>query len=131
VIRTHGDTAGYGPADQTLDQRRARALVLLATPHLVARLLLLERSQHSGATSPAAATVGDDTAASSRDLAGMLNPITLYVHLRADGLLDLEGLGVLTLPTVADLLATTTGTVRVQPVIDLQRHRPHGRLPPV
>lgn len=143
VVRAHGAPAGFGPADQTFDQRRARALVLLATPVQVARLMRLARELRSPAsdepTDAEAAEAADKAEAAEagdpgQECAGLLDAITLYVHLGADGTLDLEGLGVLSMPTVRDLLATTTAPVRVTPVIDLNAtytspgYRPSGRL---
>jgi len=130
VVRAHGEPAGFGPDDQSFDQRRARALVLLAAPVQVARLMRLARELRSPASDepasdePTDAETADRAEAAEADdpgqeCAGLLDAITLYVHLGADGTLDLEDLGVLSMPTVRDLLATTTATVRVAPVIDL------------
>ena len=119
AVRTHGESAGFGPAGESHDQRRARALILLATPTEVARLLRLTRSQQHPTTAAGASTSDDQTAAASADLGGLLSPVTLYIHLRADHTLNLEGLGIVSMPTVADLLAQSTATVKVQPVIDL------------
>ncbi|CAA9375459.1 MAG: hypothetical protein AVDCRST_MAG21-1026 [uncultured Nocardioidaceae bacterium] len=112
---------GFGPQAETFQQRRARALGLLPDPACVDVLVRAARA----ITHPSA----DSSSASGNTAAeGLLRPVTLYVHLRADGTTDLEGHGVLSLPTVRDLLSTTSVTVR--PVLDLtvphssSRYRP-------
>lgn len=82
--------------DRGRDRHRARALGLLADPAAVTELA--NRSSDRDDTEPT------------------LPSTTLYVHLRPDQTFDLEGYGILTLPTVADLLADSD--VTVQPVID-------------
>lgn len=110
-----GEAAGFGPAGETRDQRRARALGLLAEP---GRIAALSQLTGEGTESPKAPTPEQADAAAAR-------PVTLYVHLRPDGTLDLEGHGCLTRGTVADLLAGAHVTVR--PVIDPElANRLHG-----
>ena len=98
----HPDT-GFGPAGETRDQRRARALGLLAEPGRLAALARLV-----GSTADLAAIDAD--AAATR-------PITLYLHLRRDDSIDLEGSGTIAHSTAAELL--TGATVTVRPVLDL------------
>jgi hypothetical protein len=110
-VQSHlGDAGGFGPTGETWDQRRARALGLLAEPGRVATLLQFTGDGAIRAKRPKASSPEQADAAAAR-------PVTLYVHLRPDGTLDLEGHGFLTRDTVAGLLAGAHVTVR--PVIDL------------
>jgi hypothetical protein len=102
VQASHPDT-GYGPTGETWNQRRARALGLLAEPGRLAALTGLV-----GAPEGLAASEAD--AAASR-------PVTLYLHLRDDTSIDLEGCGTIAQSTAAELL--TGATVTVRPVLDL------------
>jgi Domain of unknown function (DUF222) len=90
----------YPDRAESHDQRRTRALGLLADPIALEDL----RRRAAGAE-------GDPRA---------LPHTTLYVHLRPDQTFDLEGYSVVSLPTVAELLADSF--VTVTPVIG-----PHGR----
>jgi Domain of unknown function (DUF222) len=90
----------YPDRAESHDQRRTRALGLLADPIALEDL----RRRAAGAE-------GDPRA---------LPHTTLYVHLRPDQTFDLEGYSVVSLPTVAELLADSF--VTVTPVIG-----PHGQ----
>lgn len=92
--------------DETHDQRRARALGLLADPAAVADL---ERRGAGG------------------DPKAMPNT-TLYLHLRPDQTADLERYGVLAHPTVSELLSGSNVTVK--PVIDLAHLEPSSGYQP-
>jgi hypothetical protein len=104
---------GWGPVDrsqETIQQRRARALGLLADPDTITAMVAAARA----ATHPGTA---DDTTGSGGCTPSGLRSTTVYVHVRPDGVTDLEGAGVVSLPTVRDLIGTTQVTIR--PVIDL------------
>jgi hypothetical protein len=128
---------GWGPVDrsqETWQQRRARALGLLADPDTITALVTAARAAthpgtHPGTTSEgtgSTATGGPTTTAGGGGCAGGgsgggagsgLRSTTVYVHVHPDGVTDLEGAGVVSLPTVRDLIGTTQVTIR--PVIDL------------
>jgi hypothetical protein len=95
-------------SDESHDQRRARALGLLADPAAVADL---ERR--------AAGAEGDPKA---------LPNTTFYLHLRPDQTADLERYGVLAFPTVSELV--TASNVTVKPVIDLAHLEPSSGYQP-
>ena len=104
---------GWGPVDgsrETWQQRRARALGLLADPDTITAMVAAARA----VTHPGTA---DDTTGSGGCTPSGLRSTTVYVHVRPDGVTELEGTEVVSLPTVADLLGSTAVTIR--PVIDL------------
>ncbi len=117
----------WGPVDrsqETWQQRRARALGLLADPDTITTLVTAARAATQPGTHPA--TGGPTTTAGGGGCAGGcsgggagsgLRSTTVYVHIRRDGVTELEGAGVVSLPTVRDLIGTTQVTIR--PVIDL------------
>jgi hypothetical protein len=105
---------GFGPGGESWQQRRARALGLLADPATVAALVRVT-------SSPGAADEPVETGCG-------LRPTTVYLHVRADGTCDVEGHGTISIPTVRELLASSTVTVR--PVIDLnESHASTGYQP--
>jgi hypothetical protein len=136
---THPDT-GFGPAGEDRHQRRARALGLLAEPGRLAALARLvgnaqqpAGTDHHGGADPAGSdkTDADDLAATDADAAAT-RPVTLYLHLRPDNSIDLEGVGPIARATAVELL--TAASVTVRPVIDLNTqivstgYRPSPRL---
>ena len=106
--------SGFGPAGESWQQRRARALGLLADPASIAILIRATQHQAGADAHDVSGSVGSD--GSSWGSTG-LRPTTVYLHVRADGTCDLEGHGTLSLPTVRELIASSALTVR--PVIDL------------
>ena len=98
--------------NETKDQRRARALGLLADPDAALalarryRALTSETSEESQPAEPSEP----------------LPAVTLYVHIRPDDTADLERYGVLGLPSVKELLAGCQATVK--PIIDLAHLAP-------
>ncbi len=115
VQRALGEGAGFGPETESWQQRRARALGLLADPGSLVRLTRVV----SGITHPHSERPREPLEDLVADDARSVPATTLYVHLRGDGTADLEGLGVLSLPALKELLSTSAVTVR--PVIDLNR----------
>jgi len=97
--------------EETKNQRRARALGLLADPEAVLALKERYRGVSDGANQPEP-----------------LPATTLYVHVRPDGVADLEDYGVLSMPSVAELL--TNSNVTVKPVIDLAHMAPSSGYQP-
>jgi hypothetical protein len=95
--------------EETKDQLRARALGLLADPDAV--LALMERYREIIRPAEPAGAGGDGKRRNPAP------PTTLYVHLSPDGVVDLEGYGVLSMPSLVELLAGDNVTVK--PVIDL------------
>jgi len=123
---------GWGPVDrsqETWQQRRARALGLLADPDTITALVTAARAITHPGTHPSTSTA--DTTVSADEPAGGcaggctgtgagsgLRSTTVYVHIRPDGVTDLEGAGVVSWSTIRDLLSTST-QVTIRPVIDL------------
>jgi len=110
----------YPNRQETKDQRRSRALGLLADPHTVLGLTRRYRELTGRSTDDPADPA--DAPADAGDQAVLLPATTLYVHLRPDGLADLEQFGVMVMSSVRDLL--TGSQVTVKPVIDLAHMAP-------
>ena len=104
--------------EETKDQRRARALGLLADPEAV--LALLDRYREL--TTPGVSAPGSD------DAKRPAPATTLYVHVCPDGAVDLEGYGTVSMPTLTELL--TGSSVTVKPVIDLAHMAPSSGYQP-
>jgi hypothetical protein len=109
---------GCGPPGESWQQRRARALGLLADPASIATLLHGTGEEGGGASDgPGSAWSGTG-----------LRPTTVYLHVRADGTCDVEGHGTVSIPTVRELIESSALTVR--PVIDLNTdYRSSGYRP--